>query len=84
MKINVVGPKPRTGTRYLNPTNETKPYRILFGVSVEGKKDTFERICSSLCKKEDITMQLERIISKIAAINGKRPAPGRLVVPKGY
>ena len=83
MKRNVVGAKPISGTKYLNASKETKPYMILFGVSLAGKNGTLRRFCSSLLKWENINIAPERAIRRTEASKGKRPAPVKRKDPNG-
>jgi hypothetical protein len=84
MKKNVAGAKPIRGSKYLNASNEIRPYMIRFGVSFAGKNGSLRRSCLSLFKNEQINMDPERAIRRTEASKGKRPAPGKRKDPNGY
>jgi len=83
MKRNVEGAKPISGKRYLNASRETKPYKILVGVSFAGKNVVLGMLLSCLFIWEDIIMEIERAMRSADASKGKTPAPGKLNDPSG-
>jgi hypothetical protein len=84
MKRNVVGAKPTSGSKYLKASKDTKPYMILLGVSLEGKKGALGGPCSTFFKKATTNIDPESIMRRIEASKGNKPAPGKWIVPMGY
>ncbi|MDI7258815.1 MAG: hypothetical protein QME90_02720 [Thermodesulfobacteriota bacterium] len=80
MKINVDGPKPITGSKYLKPTKDNNPKKILLGASFAGKNFPFspfppEKVCIMITAVSPMRV--------IEPNKGKSPPPGDLKDPMG-